>query len=122
MTPAKGRLKPDTTRTAGALGEFELLVLLAVMQAGDAAYGSTILRELNERAGRMAARGALYVTLDRLESKGYLSSRAEAGEAARGGRPRRYYTVSPTGLELLRNSLEALARMRQGLKLGLKQS
>ena len=113
-----------TTRRAPAspLGEFELLVLLAVMQAGEAAYGSTVLAELQQRSGRPVARGALYVTLDRLEAKGYLASRTESGSPARGGRPRRYYTVKPSGLESLRNSLDALARMRAGLKLGLKHS
>jgi PadR family transcriptional regulator PadR len=104
------------------LGEFELLVLLAVLQAGDNAYGSTILAELHERSGRPVARGAVYVTLDRLEAKGYLASRTETGTLARGGRPRRYYTVRPIGLESLRNSLDALARMRDGLKLGLKHT
>jgi PadR family transcriptional regulator PadR len=104
------------------LGEFELLVLLAVMRAGDEAYGSTILSELHERSGRPVARGALYVTLDRLEAKGLLASRAEPGPPARGGRPRRYYTVRPVGLESLRQSLDALSRMREGLKLGVKHS
>ena len=104
------------------LGEFELLVLLAVMRAGDEAYGSTILSELHERSGRHVARGALYVTLDRLEAKGLLASRAEPGPPTRGGRPRRYYTVRPVGLESLRQSLDALSRMREGLKLGVKHS
>jgi PadR family transcriptional regulator PadR len=108
--------------TPSSLGEFELLVLLAVLQAGKAAYGSTILAELHERAGRPVARGALYVTLDRLEAKGYLGSRTEAGPPARGGRPRRYYTVRPAGLASLRDSLDALSRMRAGLKLGVKHS
>jgi PadR family transcriptional regulator PadR len=113
---------PTKRAPASALGEFELLVLLAVLQAGDAAYGSTILAELHERSGRPVARGAVYVTLDRLEAKGYLASRTENGTPARGGRPRRYYTVRPIGVESLRNSLDALARMREGLKLGLKHS
>jgi PadR family transcriptional regulator PadR len=104
------------------LGEFELLVLLAVLRAGDDAYGSTILGELHERSGRPVARGALYVTLDRLEAKGLLASRTESGPPARGGRPRRYYTVRAAGLESLRQSLDALARMREGLKLDLKRS
>lgn len=104
------------------LGEFELLVLLAVLQAGDEAYGSVILKELHERGRRRVSRGAVYVTLDRLEAKGYLASRTEAGPPVRGGRPRRYYTLRPAGRTLLRHSLEALARMGEGLALGLKQS
>lgn len=103
-------------------GEFELLVLLAVLRGGDEAYGSTILSALEERSGRPIARGAVYVTLDRLEAKGYVASRTEAGTPARGGRPRRYYTVRPAGLAALRQSLDAFARMGEGLKLGLKHS
>jgi PadR family transcriptional regulator, regulatory protein PadR len=103
------------------LGEFELLVLLGILQAGEHAYGSTILKELNERADRDVSRGALYVTLDRLESKGYVSSRTGDPAPSRGGKPRRYYTVRPAGLALLRRSLAALGRMREGLSLDLKR-
>lgn len=104
------------------VGEFELLVLLAVLRAGDEAYGSTILAELDERSGRAISRGALYVTLDRLEAKGLLASRTGDAAPARGGKPRRYYTVRPSGLASINESLAALARMRAGLKLGVKQS
>jgi DNA-binding PadR family transcriptional regulator len=104
------------------VGEFELLVLLAVMRAGDDAYGSAILAELQERAGRAISRGALYVTLDRLEAKGLLASRSGSPSPARGGRPRRYYTVRPAGRASIDESLAALARMRAGLKLGVKPS
>jgi PadR family transcriptional regulator, regulatory protein PadR len=103
-----------------ALGEFELLVLLAIMQAGDNAYGTPILDELAERAGRTISRGALYVTLDRLEAKGYVTSRTGDASASRGGRPRRYYTVRPLGMALLRRSLDAIGRMQKGLALDLK--
>jgi DNA-binding PadR family transcriptional regulator len=104
------------------LGEFELLVLLAVLQTDEQAYGSAILDELRTRGGRAVSRGAVYVTLDRLEAKGYLSSRVAQPTPTRGGRPRRYYTVRPAGLKVLRNSLDAFARMREGLSLGLKGS
>jgi len=56
------------------LGEFEMIVLLAVLQLGDGAYGVTILQEIEERTGRAVSRGAVYITLDRLEKKRYLSS------------------------------------------------
>ena len=104
------------------IGEFELLVLLAVLRTADNAYGSAILTELQSRSGRAVSRGALYVTLDRLEAKGLLASRTAAGTPARGGRPRRYYTVRASGLKALRGSLDALARMRAGLELGLKRT
>lgn len=102
------------------LGEFELLVLLAVLQAGEDANGSAILRELQERSGRDVARGALYVTLDRLEAKGLLASTTEAGTPVRGGRPRRFYKVRSAGRQALRTSLESLARMQRGLNLEVK--
>jgi PadR family transcriptional regulator len=110
------------TRTSGLppLGDFELLVLLAILRAEGDAYGSSILKELHDRSGRAVSRGALYVTLDRLESKGYVSSRTGDATAVRGGRPRRYYTVRPTGLALLRQSLDALRRMSEGLALKLR--
>ncbi len=102
------------------LGDFELLVLLAVLRADGDAYGSTILRELHDRSGRAVSRGALYVTLDRLEAKGYVSSRTGEPAPSRGGRPRRYYAVRPAGLALLRESLDALKRMSDGLALKLR--
>jgi PadR family transcriptional regulator PadR len=104
------------------LGEFELLVLLAVLRAEGEAYGTTILKELEDRSGRSVSRGALYVTLDRLEAKGYISSRTGDPAPSRGGRPRRYYTVRSTGLTLLRHTLDALHRMSEGLALKLKTS
>jgi PadR family transcriptional regulator, regulatory protein PadR len=102
------------------LGEFELLVLLAVLQAGEDANGAAILKELQERAARDVARGALYVTLDRLEEKGLLASTTERDPSPRGGRPRRFYRVRAAGRQALRISLEALARMQRGLNLELK--
>jgi DNA-binding PadR family transcriptional regulator len=111
-----------SSRDLPSLGEFELIVLLAILQAGDRAYGSAILKELHDRGGRPVARGALYVTLDRLETKGYVTSRTGDASASRGGRPRRYYSVRPVGVALLKRSLETLGRMREGLALGLRHS
>jgi DNA-binding PadR family transcriptional regulator len=104
-----------STRDLPPLRDFELLVLLAILRAEPDAYGSTILKELQDRSGRGGARGALYVTLDRLESKGYIASRTGDPLPSRGGRPRRYYTLRPTALALLRQSLDALRRMSEGL-------
>jgi DNA-binding PadR family transcriptional regulator len=108
------------TRDLPPLGDFEMLVLLAILRVEGEAYGSVILNALQERAGRNVSRGALYVTLDRLESKGYVSSRPGDPAPSRGGRPRRYYTVKPTGLALLRQSLDALKHMSEGLALKLR--
>jgi PadR family transcriptional regulator len=108
------------TRDLPPLGDFELLVLLAILRADGDAYGSSIMKELQDRSARSVSRGALYVTLDRLEAKGYVASRTGDPAPARGGRPRRYYTVRSTGLALLRQSLDALKRMTEGLALKLR--
>jgi PadR family transcriptional regulator PadR len=108
------------TRDLPPLGDFELLVLLAILRADGDAYGSSIMKELQDRSARSVSRGALYVTLDRLEAKGYVASRTGDPAPARGGRPRRYYTVRSTGLALVRQSLDALKRMTEGLALKLR--
>lgn len=103
-------------------GDFEQLVLLAVLRLGDGAYAVPIRREIEERAGRAPARGAVYVTLERLEQKGYLESSLGEAAAERGGRPRRYYRVRPAGVRALEASWTALRRMWQGLKPPVRQA
>jgi len=103
------------------LGEFEHLLLLAVLRLGSAAHGVDIARELEERAGRRVSRGALYTSLDRLETKGLLRWKLVAGTPARDGIARRLYTVTPAGLTALRASREMLRRMWQGLDSVLKE-
>jgi len=97
-------------------GEFEQLVLLAVLRLGDDAYAVPVRREIEKRAGRAPARGAVYVTLERLEEKGYLESWLGEPAAERGGRPRRYYRVRPAGVRALEESWTSLRRMWRGLK------
>jgi DNA-binding PadR family transcriptional regulator len=97
------------------LGEFEQMVLLAVLRLRDDAYAVPIREELAQRAGRRIARGALYTTLERLEAKGYLRSTFSEPTAERGGRSRRYFLVTAYGLAALRTSREALRRMYEGL-------
>lgn len=96
-----------------ALGEFEVLVLLAVLQLGGDAYAPAIRAEIERRARRAVSRGAVYVTLDRLEAKRLLGSRL-AGDAP--GRERRYYRLSPLGLKAVRRAVGAVERMRTGLE------
>jgi DNA-binding PadR family transcriptional regulator len=98
----------------GVLGEFEVLVLMAVLHGGDAAYPPAVRAEIETRSGRRAARGAVYVTLDRLETKRLLTSRLH--DADGGGRPRRYYRVSARGLQALRRALAGMQRMHHGLE------
>ena len=97
------------------LGEFEQIVLLAVLRLGEDAYGVPIREDIERRTGRSLTVGALYRTLDRLESKGYLSSSFGEPTAERGGRSRRYFRVRPIGLRTLRASRDALAAMWEGL-------
>jgi DNA-binding PadR family transcriptional regulator len=101
---------------AGApLGEFELVVLLAVLQLNGGGHGSQIRTDIERRGGRRASRGAVYITLDRLEDKRLLSSRFDQPSAERGGRPRRLFRVTPQGIAALKRSLAVVASMRKGL-------
>jgi PadR family transcriptional regulator, regulatory protein PadR len=101
------------------LGDFEQLVLLGVLQSGSESYGVPIWRELERRTGRRVSLGAVYKTLDRLENKGLLRSAQGQPTSERGGRSKRVYRVTPSGLRLLNATLAALARMAQGLELEL---
>jgi DNA-binding PadR family transcriptional regulator len=100
------------------LGEFEQLILLAILRLRDDAYGVTIRAELAERAGRTVAPGALYTTLERLEIKGLIVSRMSDPTPQRGGRAKRHVTVTSEGMEALTRSVEAYQRLLDGLKLG----
>jgi PadR family transcriptional regulator, regulatory protein PadR len=99
--------------TDAALGEFELLVLMAVLRIGNP-NGSRVRDELEQRTSRRIARGSVYVTLERLEGKGLLaSSLSDDGGRAR---PTRVYRVSANGLRSVRRSVSDLARMRRGIE------
>ena len=99
------------------LGEFEQLVLLAILRLGDDAYGVTIRAELAERAGRTIAPGALYTALERLETKGMITSRMGDPTPQRGGRAKRYVTVTGAGRHALRRAVRAYERLLDGLDL-----
>jgi DNA-binding PadR family transcriptional regulator len=103
------------------LGELEQLILLAVLRLGPEAYGLSIARELEAQAGRRLSRGALYTSLDRLEAKGFLRWRLEAGGPERQSLPKRVYTVLPRGVNALRTSQRILRRMWRGLEHVLKE-
>ena len=100
----------------GVLGEFEQLVLLGVLHCGAEAYGVPICRELQTRARRNVSLGAVYKTLDRLEQKRLVRSTVGPATAERGGRRKRIYQLTPTGLKVLRSSLGAVTRMSEGLE------
>jgi PadR family transcriptional regulator PadR len=97
------------------LGEFEQIVLLAVLQSKGSAYAVPIRDEIERRTSRPVSRGAIYLTLIRLSRKGYLDSKMGEPTAQRGGRAKRLYKVRPAGLLALKLSLAGLDRMRAGL-------
>ena len=103
------------------LGEFEYAVLLATLQLGEDAYAVPLRDLISERTGRAVARGALYTALERLETKGCLRSRMGQPTAERGGRARRYFSVTAAGLRALRNTHGALARLSAGLEAVLER-
>ena len=104
------------------LGEFEQLVLLAVMRLGDGAYGVSVADELERVVGRSPSSGALYTTLDRLEGKGLLASSPGESPSERGGRRRRYLEVTAAGTDALAHSRDSLLRMWDGLEAALDRS
>ncbi len=97
------------------LGEFEQLVLLALMHLGDQAYGMTVRQEISKRTGRDVSIGAVYATLSRLEEKGYISSKLSEPTSERGGKAKRFFEVSASGVRALRHSQLALRQMMNGL-------
>lgn len=106
---------------SGPLGEFEVLVLMAVLHLGDAAYPPAVRSAIEARTGRPVSRGAVYVTLDRLEGKRLLASRLEDAAPGAAGRQRRFYRASPRGLKALRRALSAVERMRAGIESVLEE-
>ena len=98
------------------LGEFEKLVMLAALHLGEEAYGAPLIRELEERTGRTISAGAVYVALRRLEKKGLVTSYLGSPTPRRGGRPKRYFSVQPGGIEALRRAQEDWTAMAHGLK------
>jgi DNA-binding PadR family transcriptional regulator len=103
------------------LGEFEQLVLLAVLQLDDGAYGPAICAALEKALGRSVSRGALYSSLARLEQKGFLAWTVEAASSARGGNRNRHFTVTQPGLETLREARAALMKLSEGLESKLEK-
>jgi PadR family transcriptional regulator len=99
------------------LGEFEHIVVLALVRLGDQAYGVTVRREIEERIGREVSIGAIYATLDRLESKGYVKSQLGDPTPERGGRSKRFFRVSASGIAAVNRTHQALQKMTAGLSL-----
>jgi PadR family transcriptional regulator, regulatory protein PadR len=97
--------------TRETLGQLEQLLMLAVARLGDEAYGGAVQKMLEETAGRSASIATIYVTLVRLEKKGYVRSRREGPTPVRGGKAKRCFRLTPKGVEALKESRAALERM-----------
>jgi PadR family transcriptional regulator PadR len=99
------------------LGEFEQVVLLAILRLKDEAYGASIRAEIAACTEREPASGALYTTLDRLEDKGLVRSRFGDPSPQRGGRPKRYFQVTTRGTEAVARAQRSYRRLLQGVTL-----
>ena len=99
------------------LGEMELMVLLAVARLGDEAYGVPISKELLILAGRDVALGSIYSALERLEQKGFVTSSLGDPTPERGGRAKRYFRVTPSGVRALKMTRSALTNLWSGIPL-----
>ena len=98
------------------LGEFEQLILFAVLQLGNGvAYGASIRDVIEERTGRVVSPGAVYTALDRLQERGFVSSEVGAPTAERGGRRKRLFALEPDGITALQRSVKTFQEMSHGL-------
>ena len=104
------------------LGEFEHIVVLALLRLGDRAYGVSVRREIEVRIGREVSIGAIYATLDRLEAKGYVKSHLGDPTPERGGRSKRFFLVSANGVKAVSRTHRALRSMTAGLDLARSNS
>jgi PadR family transcriptional regulator, regulatory protein PadR len=98
-----------------SIGTSELLILLALMRLGDDAYGVPIAREIEETSGRAIALASVYATLDRLEDKGFVVSELGEPTAERGGRAKKYFTITGKGVSEVRAAKRSLTKLWKGL-------
>ena len=104
-------------KPTSSLGDFEQIVLLAILRLDDNAYGVSIRLEIAKHTGRSVAPGALYTALDRLEEKKHVKSRMGDPTPQRGGRAKRYYTVTASGRQAVIHSQTTFRSLLQGLEL-----
>lgn len=107
----------ETVAKGDYLGEFEQIVLVALLRLGRNAYGMAVRREIEERTGRQVSIGAVYATLERLEAKGYVGSFAGEPTPERGGRAKRFFRIETDGRRALKESQESMRKMMAGLKM-----
>lgn len=97
------------------LGNFDLMLLLALQRLGEDAYGVTIARELEEKTGREVVVASVYATLDRLQERGLVVSRLGESTPERGGRAKRYFRITGTGVSEVREARRSLMNLWKGL-------
>ncbi|MDJ0652513.1 MAG: helix-turn-helix transcriptional regulator [Xanthomonadales bacterium] len=97
------------------LGEFEFLVIAALLRLGKNAYGVSVRSEIKKRTGRQVSFGAVYTTLDRLESKSLVRSRSGEATPSRGGRPKKHFEVTARGVDAMKRTLESVQSMVDGI-------
>jgi len=97
------------------LGEFEYLMLTAVARLGEGAYGVTIREEIEDATGRQCSLGALYTTIERLESKGLVKTSMGDPTPQRGGRPKRMVRITPKGTQAASAFYNAVMRVSRGV-------
>lgn len=98
-----------------AVGNFELMVMLAVIRLANDAYGVPISKVIEESTGRDVLLGSVYAALERLEEKGFVASKVGEPTAERGGRAKRYFRVTEKGLRQVRDTQRALIKLSQGI-------
>lgn len=103
------------------LGEFEQLVLFAVVRLGDEAYGATVQEEIEARTGRSRSTGSIHTALDRLEQRGLVASRLGDPTPVRGGRRKRLFSVTAEGARQLQEAYEQVRSMARGTLDDLEQ-
>jgi PadR family transcriptional regulator PadR len=99
------------------LGEFEHIIVLALLRLADQAYGVTVRQEIELRTNREVSIGAVYATLDRLETKGYVKSHRGDPTPERGGRAKRFFSVTAKGVAAVSRTHRAIESMTEGLSL-----
>jgi PadR family transcriptional regulator PadR len=103
-----------------SVGDFEQLILFALVRLGADAYGVTIRLDIEARTGRTISAGALYTALDRLERRGFVASRLGEPTAERGGKRKRLYTLQPAGGRVVARVHDSLQQMTTGLSARLR--
>jgi PadR family transcriptional regulator PadR len=103
-------------RKGDYLGNFELMLLLALMRLGDDAYGVTIAQELEEQTDREVVVASVYATLERLQERGLVTSTLGDSTPERGGRAKRYFRITAAGISEVRDARRSLTNLWRGLR------